>query len=69
MPRANFFIVTQNNEVITTATNILKGVVRKQLLGITDSGFTLTERDITLEDLRQCKEAFITARQKTFCPL
>jgi branched-chain amino acid aminotransferase len=68
-PRANFFIVTQNNEIITTATNILKGVVRKQLLGIKDSGFTIAERDITLEDLRQCKEAFITSSTKNILPV
>lgn len=68
-PRANFFIVTQNNEVITTATNILKGVVRKQLLGIKDSGFTIAERDISLEDLRQCKEAFITSSTKNILPV
>jgi branched-chain amino acid aminotransferase len=68
-PRANFFIVTQNNEIITTATNILKGVVRKQLLGITDSGFTIAERDITLEALRQCKEAFITSSTKNILPV
>ncbi|MES2375699.1 MAG: aminotransferase class IV [Bacteroidota bacterium] len=68
-PRANFFIVTPNNEVITTATNILKGVVRKQLLGIQDSGFTIAERDITLEDLRQCKEAFITSSTKNILPV
>ncbi|MBC7399548.1 MAG: aminotransferase class IV family protein [Mucilaginibacter sp.] len=68
-PRANFFIVTQNNEVITTATNILKGIVRKQLLNIKDSGFTITERDITIEDLHQCKEAFITSSTKNVLPV
>jgi branched-chain amino acid aminotransferase len=68
-PRANFFIVAQNNEVITTANNILKGVVRKQLLNIKDSGFTVAERDITLEDLRQCKEAFITSSTKNILPV
>lgn len=68
-PRANFFIVTQDNEVITTATDILKGVIRKQLLSIKDSGFTIAERDITLEDLRQCKEAFITSSTKNILPV
>jgi branched-chain amino acid aminotransferase len=68
-PRANFFIVTDKNEVITTGTNVLKGIVRKQLLGIKDSGFSITERDITLDDLRQCKEAFITSSTKNVLPV
>jgi D-alanine transaminase/branched-chain amino acid aminotransferase len=68
-PRANFFIVTHNNEVITTANNILKGIVRKNLLTIPGNGFTISERDITLDDLRQCKEAFITSSTKNVLPV
>ncbi|MEJ5960836.1 aminotransferase class IV [Pedobacter immunditicola] len=68
-PRANFFIVTKDNEVITTTSGILKGVVRKQLLKMSDSGFSISERDINLEDLRQCKEAFITSSTKNILPV
>lgn len=68
-PRANFFIVTQNNEVLTTGENVLKGIVRKQLLSMGGNGFTVAERDVTLEDLRQCKEAFITSSTKNVLPV
>ena len=68
-PRANFFIVTHDHEVITTAHGILKGVVRKQLLNMTDSGYSMIEKDISLEDLRQCKEAFITSSTKNILPV
>ena len=68
-PRANFFIVTQDNEVITTANGILKGVVRKQLLKMSNSRFSIREKDISLEDLRQCKEAFITSSTKNILPV
>jgi len=68
-PRANFFIVTKDNEVLTTANGILKGVVRKQLLKMSNSGFSISEKDISLEDLRQCKEAFITSSTKNILPV
>jgi branched-chain amino acid aminotransferase len=68
-PRANFFIVAQNNEVITTGNNILKGIVRKQLLNLNGNGLNISERDITLEELKQCKEAFITSSTKNVLPV
>jgi branched-chain amino acid aminotransferase len=68
-PRANFFIVTRDNEVITSAQDILKGVVRKQLLNMSDSGFSISEREISLEDLSQCKEAFITSSTRNILPV
>ncbi len=68
-PRSNFFIVTKDNQVITTANGILKGVVRKQLLKMTNAGFNVIEKDISLEELKQCKEAFITSSTKNIMPI
>ncbi len=65
-PRANFFIVNEANEVITSATNILKGVVRKQVLSL---GSNILETEITLADLQNCKEAFITSSTKNILPV
>jgi len=63
-PRANFFILTKEDELLTPSSNILKGIVRKHTLDIYSKRGSASERDITLEDVRQCKEAFITSSTK-----
>ncbi len=68
-PRSNFFLVTNDNQVITTANGILKGVVRKQILKMADTGYEIIERDIKLEELKHCKEAFITSSTKNIMPV
>jgi len=68
-PRANFFIVTHDQEVITAKSNILKGVIRKNILNLENSGFKITERDFTMEELRNAAEAFITSTTKHILPV
>lgn len=68
-PRANFFIVMPDNQVITSADKILKGIVRKQVLNLNIDGITIREKEISLEDLKQCKEAFITSSTKNILPV
>ena len=68
-PRANFFIVTHDNKVITPQKNILKGVIRKQVLQLSDNDVEIIEKDISLDDLKQCKEAFITSTTKNILPV
>lgn len=68
-PRANFFIVTKENEVITSSEKTLKGVIRKNILNLENSGFRLTEKDITLDDLKNASEAFITSTTKNILPV
>lgn len=61
-PRCNFFIVTKNNTIITPDKNALKGVTRKKILEL--GGSQVKERDVTLEDIREAKEAFLTSSTK-----
>lgn len=68
-PRSSFFLVTHNNEVITSDAQVLKGVIRKQLLSLNGQGFIVKEKLITLEDLKACKEAFITSTTKNVLPV
>lgn len=68
-PRANFFIVTKDQEVITAKTNVLKGVIRKNLLQLEHAGLTIVERDFTLDDLQNASEAFITSTTKNVLPV
>lgn len=66
-PRANFFMVTHDEEVITPSENILKGITRKKILGLKD--FKVRESDILLKELKNIKEAFITSTTKNVLPV
>lgn len=69
-PRSNFFIVTQSGAIVTPAKNILKGITRKQILLIAaEQGMKLEERDVSVEDIRQAKEAFISSSTKRIIPV
>lgn len=68
-PRSNFFIVTSNDTVVTPSKNILKGVMRNKLLEIPNANFKVEERDVTIEEIKTAKEAFITSTTKTILPV
>lgn len=69
LPRANFFIISHDNKVVTTRQNILKGIIRKHVLEISEQEHLLETREITLDDLKTCKEAFITSSTKNILPV
>lgn len=68
-PRANFFLVNSNNEVLTTGDDILKGVTRKNILSLPQTDIPILEKKITLDDLTVAKEAFITSTTKNIMPV
>ena len=68
-PRANIFIVSPEGRLCTPGENILKGVIRKQVLGLAEEHFPVEERDITLEDVYNAKEVFITSSTKNIMPV
>jgi branched-chain amino acid aminotransferase len=63
-PRCNFFIVTKDNRIITPEKNALKGVTRKKVLNMAAENFNVSEGPITLTDIRNAKEAFLTSSTK-----
>jgi len=64
-PRSNFFIVTKDKTIVTPGKNILKGITRKQVLSLAvKNGMLVEERDVSLEDIRLAKEAFIASSTK-----
>lgn len=67
-PRANFFII-KGNEVLTAKTDILKGITRSKVLLLNNETFTIKEADITLDDLNEATEAFITSSTKNILPV
>ena len=69
-PRSNFFIVTKSNTLVTPYRNILKGITRKQILALAAMhGLAMEERDISIDDIRNAKEAFIGSSTKRIIPV
>lgn len=67
-PRANFFIVT-NNEILTPANNILRGITRSKALKFQIDGYPVVERDFTLDDIANAREAFVTSTTQYASPV
>lgn len=68
-PRSNFFIVTNDNRIATPSKNILRGVVRAKLIEFAHTNYKIEEREVTLEEIKTAKEAFITSTTKTILPV
>lgn len=68
-PRANFFIVTRDNIVITPKKNVLSGITRKKILALSSKGHSFQEGVLTLADIRNAKEAFMTSTTKRVLPV
>lgn len=68
-PRSNFFIVTNDNKIVTSSKNILKGVMRTKLIETAKRNFNIEERKVTIEEIKTAKEAFITSTTKTILPV
>ena len=68
-PRANIFIVTKDKKVLTPETGMLKGVTRKQVLEISARLFDTEAKDISVDELRDAQEVFITSTTKNILPV
>ena len=68
-PRANFFILTKDNVVVTPTKNVLSGITRKQILKLSSKGIPIQEGVITLRDVYDAKEAFLTSTTKVILPI
>ncbi len=69
LTRSNFFIVDQNDVIATPGNGILKGINRKHVLQVAKSKYNVEERDVHLDELQNCKEAFITGTTKKVMPV
>lgn len=63
-PRCNFFMVTEDQQVITAKDNILKGVTRCKLIEASTGRYKVKEENITLDAVFKAREAFITSTTK-----
>jgi len=68
-PRANIFIVDQFGTVITPEKDILAGITRKHVIEIAKNITSVEIRDVSLEDMANASEAFITSTTKNITPV
>ena len=68
-PRANLFIVTKQNILVTPAENILLGVTRKKLIELANDFTKVEERNISKEELYGAKEIFMCSTTKRILPI
>lgn len=68
-PRANIFIVTKDQKVLTPESGMLKGVTRKHVLEISGTRYVTEARDVSLDELRNAAEVFITSTTKNILPV
>jgi len=68
-PRANFFIVTKDGKLITPVNNILKGITRMKVLELAAGNHKVEEQPITIDYIKNAREAFITSSTKRVLPV
>lgn len=68
-PRCNVFIVTPEQKLATPAAGMLAGVTRKNVLSLASTRMPVEERDISLNELMNASEVFLTATTKKIIPV
>ncbi len=69
LPRSNIFIITKEKVVVTPSLNVLQGITRKRVLEIAGKVYKTEERDITVDELNNAAEVFITSTTKRILPV
>ncbi|SKC82374.1 aminotransferase class IV [Ohtaekwangia koreensis] len=68
-PRCNLFIVRKDNTIVTPAHHVLHGITRKNILKLAAKRYRAEEAIVTLDDICQAKEAFLTSTTKRIVPI
>lgn len=69
-PRSNFFLVTNEEVIVTPAEKILYGITRKQIIQVAkQNGYKVEERNVSLEEIAASKEAFMSSSTKRLIPI
>jgi D-alanine transaminase/branched-chain amino acid aminotransferase len=69
-PRSNIFIITNEGHLATPAEGMLSGITRKNIIRVTSKiGIPVSERNITLEQLKKSAGAFICSTTKRMMPV
>lgn len=65
---SNFFIF-KGDTLITPKENVLIGITRNFVIGLSTPLFKIEEREISVSELSRCDEAFVTATNKEILPV
>lgn len=57
-PRSNVFVVTKDQTVVTPGENVLHGITRMKVLELARKKYTVEERAVTVDELRNAAEVF-----------
>jgi branched-chain amino acid aminotransferase len=69
-PRSNVFIITNEGHLATPSEGMLSGVTRKNIIRVArKTGIPVSERNITLEELKKSSGAFICSTTKRMMPV
>ena len=68
-PRSNIFMVNEKGELLTPQKNILKGITRKKILEIAPAIMPVIEKDITIDEIKNAVELFMTSTTKRILPI
>lgn len=69
LPRSNIFIVTKDNAVATPSLNVLQGITRKRVLELAGTLYKTEERNVTVTEMMNATEVFITSTTKRILPV
>ncbi len=69
LPRSNVFVVTQQNELITSDSNVLYGITRKHILQVASQTMDVNEKAVSLHDVLHAKEVFVSSTTKRLLPV
>ncbi|MCB0518036.1 MAG: aminotransferase class IV [Lewinellaceae bacterium] len=67
--RANFFIVKNDNTIVTAGSGVLMGITRLKTVELAKRHFNIEEREVKLTELETAKEAFLTSSTKGIMPV
>ncbi len=68
-PRANVFLITRDNKIVTPSENILQGITRAKLLEMCAGTFVVEKRPVTLDEIKAAPEVFMTSTTKRILPV
>ena len=68
-PRSNFFIVDARGLLATPGIEVLKGITRKRIIRRAEKMIEVREREVHLDELSQCSEAFICSTTRGIVPV
>jgi D-alanine transaminase/branched-chain amino acid aminotransferase len=69
-PRSNFFLISEQGNIVTPKDDILKGITRKNIIASArENGIEVEERPIALEEIKTAKGAFIASSTKRIIPI